>query len=323
MKVASIRITKLAAIFLAAALAAALAGTMAACGASNADVRRARTSGYQTDFAIVYSQALAVVTKRYPKLQENAVAGKIQTAWHPIRIANSGSTSDRTSSGQSRDRNRSSANSQGNSFSQTNQARTRYFIRFDVTVTGGKPWRVNVHGQASRWNAGEVPVELKGADAPPWLRGRVDALYVAIYRGLKTHAIKLETRIVTKTKPAEEIDLSQYGTIPAAAAKRIAAIHRAARSRDFKVLRANMRDQFSWSFGGESDAEQAITLWQADAKVLSEMDKVLSLGCKADADGKRITCPPAYTAKPDYLSYRAGFELVAGKWLMTFFVTGD
>ncbi len=318
MKVAHIPSMKLVAATAATAIVA-----LSGCGASSAEVRQARTSGYQTDFAIVYSQALAVVTKLYPKLQENAVTGKIQTAWHPIRIANRGSTSNRTSSGQGRDRARSKAGAKGNTFSQTSQDRTRYFIRFDVLVTGGKPWRVIIRGQASRWNAGEVPVELKGADAPPWLKGRVDSLYVSIYKKLKSHAVKLETRVVTEEKKPEPVDLHQYGTIPEAAAKQIAVIHGAVRSRDFKVMRANMREQFSWSFGGDSSADKAIALWQADANVLAEMDKVLSAGCKADKDGKRITCPPAYTEQDEYLGYRAGFELVGDKWLMTFFVSGD
>src|SRR5688500_18981805 len=69
----------------------------------------------------------------------------------------------------------------------------RMFIRFDVTVTGGRPWRVRVTGKASEWEPGNaIPSELRGAATPHWLPGRRDSLMVAIYKRLAQYAVKLE-----------------------------------------------------------------------------------------------------------------------------------
>ena len=39
----------------------------------------------------------------------------------------------------------------------------RLFIRFDIAVTGGRPWRVRVEGKASEWDPGNAqPTELRG-----------------------------------------------------------------------------------------------------------------------------------------------------------------
>src|SRR5262245_7942720 len=60
------------------------------CGASEQEIRDAKTSGYQTDFAIVYSEALAATRELYPNLVEDARVGVIKTAWHWVRIAEGG-----------------------------------------------------------------------------------------------------------------------------------------------------------------------------------------------------------------------------------------
>lgn len=294
---------------------------IAGCGASKKEVRRARTSGYQTDFARVYSQVLEAVRSRYPQLVEDARAGVIKTSWHPMRI-NEGTDDGLTS--QQRDALEAQQRSQGNvgAMGGSNLQRKRYYIRFDVHVLGGKPWRVQVRSQASEWELGAVPVELKGADEPHWLKGRTDSLYIDIYNRLQKYAVPLKvTEDTVAAAPEAAADLSVYGSIPADAARVVHDVVLAARQRAYPRLRASMIDEFTWSLGGDQSAEQAIVMWQADPTILPALIDVLTRGCAADGS-TRVVCPAA--ALPEgYAEYRASFELRGKAWRMTSFVRGD
>jgi len=299
---------------------------VAACGASKAEIRRAQTSGYDVDFAIVYNQTLKAVTKIYPQLIENAGAGAISTAWHQVRIAQQ--TEDDQMTQQERDnmlrQQASGAPSMGGvPFVMTGSTLRRkyYFIRFDVHILGGNPWRVRVHGQASEWEVGAIPTEMRGGNEPHWLKGRTEALQVAIYRRLKKYAVKLEEPAEEKEEEAE-LDTSRFGGLPEGAAERIAMVDRAATERDYETLRKSMAREFSWSLGGTLDADHAVAMWQADASVLPHLVEILEKGCYAETP-TRVTCPRAYSQQPGYLGYRAGFEKRAGEWLMVFFLRGD
>jgi hypothetical protein len=295
---------------------------IAGCGASKQQVHRARTSGYQTDFARVYSEVLEAVRKRYPQLAEDARAGVIKTSWHPMRITNEG-TDDGLSS-QQRDALEAQQRSQGNvgAIGGSNLQRKRYFIRFDVHVLGGKPWRVAVRSQASEWELGAVPVELKGADEPHWLKGRTDALYLDIYNRLQKYAVPLKVdEGAGAPKPVAAADLSVYGSIPADAARSVHDVVVAARQRAYPRLRASMIDEFTWSLGGDQSAEQALVMWQADPTVLPALIDVLTQGCVADG-ATRVVCPAAALTE-HYDDYRASFELRGKAWRITSFVRGD
>src|SRR5678810_675115 len=75
----------------------------------------------------------------------------------------------------------------------TRLAYKRYFIRFDVVVAGGRPWRVKVTGHASEWEPGAaMPVELHGPAKPHWLEDRTDAPTVAIYKRIKPYAVPMK-----------------------------------------------------------------------------------------------------------------------------------
>src|SRR5690349_7894193 len=73
-------------------VAAAIAITIAigSCAASKKDVAHARGSVYDADFALVYSAALAAVRAKYPTSDEDAVAGRIRTAWHQVQASRPG-----------------------------------------------------------------------------------------------------------------------------------------------------------------------------------------------------------------------------------------
>jgi hypothetical protein len=203
----------------------------------------------------------------------------------------------------------------------TSLRRKYYFIRFDVHVVGGKPWRVRVRGQASEWELGAIPSEMKGGNEPHWLRGRVDALQVEIYRRLKKYAVRIEEPKDEREKP-RKLDTSRFAGLPKGAAERVALIHRAATERDYESLRKHMAHEFKWSLGGSLDADQAVAMWQADSSVLPRLVEILEAGCFAESE-TRVTCPRAYSQQPGYLGYRAGFERVGGEWQLVFFLRGD
>lgn len=292
----------------------------AACAVSKKDVQKAKSSGYKADFSVVYNAALAETRARYPRLRENANRGLIKTAWHVMRVTRS-NTDDRSVSAQQRGAQAAANGNQRNQFGVSAQQHERFFIRFDIHVVGGDPWVVRITGRAQKWRIGEVAVDLKGADEPHWLKGRVDALYVAIYQRLRKYAVRLKTtKVATKVK---KLDTAAYKNISPAAAKAVATALDLAKTRNYAGLRAQMIDAFKWDLGAPGDANQAMIMWKADSTRVDKLIEVLEKGCRADADGKRVTCPPEYTEQPGYIGYRVGFAPAGASWKMTFFVTGD
>jgi hypothetical protein len=293
---------------------------VAACGGGRKELRAAKTSGYQADFAIVYSEVLAAVTNLYPHLVENAAAGVIKTQWHPMRLQ-----AGQDSSGAAGIDPNTGLPASQNPFGVGAQIdRTHFFIRFDVLVVGGDPWRVRVTGYASKWEVGYAkPVPLDKADEPHWLQGRIDKLQVAIYRRLEQYAVPLE---IIQEQPAVEPveDLTRFGELPEGAAAVIAVVERAARTHDVATLRRHMIDDFVWSLGATPGADQAIAMWQADTENLRRLVAVIEAGCVAEAGGTRVVCPPEAVGPSDYVGHRAAFEVSAGAgWKLIHFVSGD
>ncbi len=286
-------------------------------------MRDAKTSGYKTDFAVVYSETLTAVRDLYPNLIEDARIGTIKTAWHPVHIAQGNDEEQIPSNAQ-----QMSPTGSPSAFQATNSLRKNYFVRFDVHVVGGRPWRVRVHAQAASWKAGEVPVPLKGADVPSWLEPRKEAMEVAIHRRLKKYAVRLKVTSdsdrqvkVEKRGPG---DLGRFGAnLPPAAARAISEVEQAAASRDVGRLRPLMADEFTYSFGDSPSADTAIAMWQADPAILAELDKALSAGCAQDKKDAQVVCPAAFLSDGNFAGYRAGFRDVGGAWKMVFFVAGD
>lgn len=300
---------------------------LVSCAASKKEVRRARTSGYKADFAIVYSSVLETVRRHYPSYVENATQGVIRTAWHPIRIQHEGTTDG--SSTQQQDMNQA-ANPIRATVGGSTLRRKRYFIRFDIYVLGGKPWRVRIDGYASEWELGAVPTVLTGANIPSWLKGRVNALYVEIYNKLARYAVRLKHSVVSSgpkrriVAPPKPIDLKKFGRIPVAAARAVYDVLAAAKSRDFKALRKHMAAEFTWNLGATPSATAAIVTWQADSRVLERLIAVIEAGChNAPRPQRRVLCPldDADTTKTG--NYAASFGLVAGQWKMTSFAAQD
>lgn len=106
--------------------------------------------------------------------------------------------------------------------------------------------------------------------------------------------------------------------IPPEAHAVIRRVHAAATTKDFSVLRALMVKEFTWSFGGDGDADQAIEAWKGDVSTVRQLVRVTGRRCSFHGSNERIQCPP----KAGY-GYRAGFMKTEQGWRMSYFVAGD
>jgi hypothetical protein len=111
--------------------------------------------------------------------------------------------------------------------------------------------------------------------------------------------------------------------LPSGAAETLDGVRRAAASGNPRALRPWMAKEFTWSFGGDADAGQAIEAWSRDPRALRELAAILDRGCVERAEKPEIVCPLEYETEPEYLGYRAGFRLQDDGWKMVFFVAGD
>lgn len=292
------------------------------CG-NKKDLQYAKRSLYDADFAVVYNAALEATRELYPQLDDNPGNGSIKTAWHQVQYANN--TDDLANQ-------RTVAQGQGfnpNAVSQgaaaagmpTRLAYKRYFIRFDVSVVGGRPWRVKVIGHASEWEPGNaLPTELRGPARPHWLDGRTDALQLAIYRRVKGFAVPMKED-PAPARPEDTLPKTDPGTfkgIPAGAATRLAKLKDAIVLRDPTALRAQLAGDVEWSLGGAPGADTAMAMWQADPEALDTMVKLIDAGC--GGTDKRITCPNGGSTPG---AWQLVLELRGDAWLVTSFVKAE
>ncbi|HUQ04365.1 MAG TPA: hypothetical protein VM261_17820 [Kofleriaceae bacterium] len=259
-----------------------------ACGVNKKEADEAKRSVYDAEFAIVFSAAVAAVRELYPRVEEDPSTGVIKTAWHQVKYNDPGA--DDPKSVQSRDQTAGvGAASPGGALGYNpSLARRVNFIRFDVHVAGGRPWRVRVVGTASQLEPGNaLPTELRGASKPHWLPGRVDALTVAIHRRLKKYAqpAPVYVEVVEEEAPKAQVG----GDIPDGAREAAQAIVAALQTRDYAALRATCADDVVWSLGAAPGVDSAMAMWQADPGVFAQMQKAIGAGCAKD--GAEVVCP--------------------------------
>jgi len=204
----------------------------------------------------------------------------------------------------------------------TRLAYKRYFIRFEVHVLGGRPWRVKVTGHASSWDPGAaMPVEMRGADKPHWLDGRTEALQVAIYKRIRQYAIPMKEEAPADA-PAEDTtprtDPASFKNVPAEAARELATMKDVLAKRDYNALRPLLSDDVVWSLGGGTGADAAMAMWQADPTALDAMTGTLA-ACVADGD-KRVVCPGGQVAPG---AWQLTLEPRAGSWKLTSFIKAE
>jgi len=308
-------------------LAVLLVALSAACSASKKEVERAKKSVYDTDFANVYNAALNVTRELYPMLKDSPGPGRISTAWHQVTYGNN--QDDLQNQRTLQQSQGMSAANVGSTQSGQNAAMTgmptrlaykRYFIRFDVSVLGGRPWRIKVVGHASEWDPGAaLPTEMNGAQRPAWLDGRQDALTVAIYKRIKRYAIPAKEQVVVNAEDTlPKTDPGAFKGVPAGASKALAALKDIVAKRDYVALRPQLDENVVWSLGGGTGADVAIATWQADPGILESMHAAINAGC-AGTD-KRVTCPGG---DPVVNVYQLVLEETATGWKVTSFVRAE
>jgi hypothetical protein len=106
--------------------------------------------------------------------------------------------------------------------------------------------------------------------------------------------------------------------IPTDARSVVGAVRAAAKAKDYVALRRLMVSDFTWSFGGDGDAKQAIEAWRRDPGALKELYRVTGLQCSFRSSVNDIQCPPNAG-----FHYRAGFTKTDSGWRMSYFVAGD
>ncbi|MGE0399768.1 MAG: hypothetical protein AB7T06_23845 [Kofleriaceae bacterium] len=286
------------------------------------EIHAAKHSLYNTDFAIVFSAALEATRDQYSHLDDFPQNGTIKTAWHPVSaqadgqdVSSQGTVAANSGIGGST----SPAASVGGM--PTRLAYKRQYIRFDISVVGGRPWRVKVVGHAAEWDPGNaMPTELKGMARPPWLDGRIESLQVAIYRKLKTAAVPMPADVeVVKDEPQmPKTDPSTFKNVPPAVAKRLAFIKDALGRRDYAALRTVVSDNVVWSLGGAPGAETAMAMWQADSESLDAMSSVIVGGC--GTTDTKTTCPPG---PPIAGAWQLELALEGDSWKISSFVKSE
>lgn len=107
--------------------------------------------------------------------------------------------------------------------------------------------------------------------------------------------------------------------IPKEAVSVIADVHDAAVRKDLGKLRTKMVDEFVWSFGGDGDADQAISNWRDEPDALKALARVTSGPCGPLEGAVEIIQCPGNAG----IEYRAGFKQTKNGWRMVWFVAGD
>ena len=282
------------------------------------EIHAAKHSLYNTDFAVVFSAALEATREQYSRLDDFPGQGMIKTAWHAVSassdsqdVSNQGTVSSQSTLGTA-----SPAAAAGGM--PTRLAFKRQYIRFDVSVVGGRPWRVKVVGHAAEWDAGNaMPTELKGMARPPWLDGRIESLQVAIYRKMAAYAVPMppEVEVVKDEPQMPKTDPATFKNVPPLVAKRLAFIKDALGRRDYAALRTVVSETVVWSLGGAPGADTAMAMWQADPEPLDAMVTVLAGGC-GTTDAK-TTCPPGPPAPG---AWQLELTLEGDSWNISSFV---
>jgi hypothetical protein len=292
-----------------------------ACG-NKKDVEYAKKSVYNADFAVVYNAAVGATRELYPTLNDNPGPGKISTAWHQVSYANNqDDLSNQRTLAQSQGVQPGTVGSPGARMAgiPTRLAYKRFFIRFDVSVLGGRPWRVKVIGHASEWDPGAaMPVEMRGANRPAWLDGRIDALQVAIYKRIKKFAVPMKEEVAPVAEEAKT-DPKTFGDVPDGAALRLAQLKDALAKREYASLRPQLDENVVWSLGGGTGADVALATWQADPGAFEAMSGAIAAGC-GKVDAKKVVCP---AGAPTAGAFQLQIEARADGWKVTSFVKAE
>ncbi len=279
------------------------------CAPSKKQVRKAQSSNYDTEFSRVYASAVDVVQKRYPNFIEDPRKGEIKTKWHSLRIRDSQGVAGRSNARRPNASSPTATNQNGGTGVSTNQPLQHHFVRFDIKVHGGRPWKVTVKGEASKWIEGDVPTPLRGGDEPAWLQGRVDTLRVAIHSELADYARAVPPRDSTRTGHLARSNGSATATtkrsaiVPVEIPDKISDevkdpqfvhcyknLRQSLENKDMAGVTVWLAKDFSWETSLDHFNRQAsIALWGVDTAFLAHMSEAMKKKCIQNED-KTVTC---------------------------------
>ena len=97
----------------------------------------------------------------------------------------------------------------------------------------------------------------------------------------------------------------------------ISRVNEASVRKDLVALRSLMVEEFTWSFGGDGSADQALAEWKSKPKLLSALAAATRGPCEPIGKGV-IQCP-----RNAGVNHRAGFKAIDGNWKLVYFVAGD
>lgn len=281
----------------------------------------AKHSLYDADFATVYSAVMEATRALYPNIDDSPNKGKVATAWHQVQYSNEAESdlpSQQTYSPTTRQVGGAGSPASSMAGLPTRLSSKRYFIRFDINIMGGRPWRVKVVGHASEWDTGMAnPTELHGPARPHWLEGRTDALQVAIYKKIQKFAIPVKEETAATAEDEPHTDPASFKGLPDGAAKRLAQLKDVLAKRDYPQLTPQLDADVVWSLGGGTGVDGAMAMWQADPQAFDAMAAAIAAGCTSD--GKRVTCPA--TVAPG--AYQLVLEPRGPDWKVTSFVRAE
>lgn len=298
-----------------AAVAIAACAVIAGC-VNKKEVEEARASVYDAEFATVYSATVQAVRALYPELDEDPATGTIKTAWHQVKFTDPGADDPKSVQARDRTANAGQASPSGALGYNPSLARRMTFIRFDIYVAGGRPWRVRVVGTASELEPGNaLPTELRGQAKPHWLGGRTDALVVAIHKKLVRYAQPAPAEVVAAPVIAPRAKIG--GDIPAAARTLAQDIVAAIDQREYATLRSLCAPDVMWSHGAPPGVDSAMAMWQADTSAFAQMKAAIASGCAAD--GADVVCPA--TAARGKMQLRLAER--GGAWKIAAFVARE
>lgn len=301
-----------------------LATSLAACGANKQDIEAARNSAYDAEFAVVYSAALEATRELYPNLDDRPAPGKIQTAWQEVQhssCAGGGGADCDDIVNQRVMAQQGVAGSPAAAMAgmPTRLPYKRFFIRFDVHVFGGRPWRVKVTGRASSWAPGAaMPVELSGSERPGWLAGRTQALQLAIYRRIRKYAIRMKDKTAAAEERRQKTDPTTiFKGVPRDAARLLVYLQDALAKRDYAAIKPRLASDVLWSASGDRGADAAMATWLADPIAFDAMALTLA---KCSGNFQRVACPAGAVAPG---SYQLVLEARPGGWKIASFATAE
>lgn len=177
--------------------------TLPGCGPSTAQLRQARESAYNTDFATVWNAIDAEMRERFGpdglKIVD-PVNGVIESKWKGIEVHQEAD---------------GVGNVQGGTVAQ--KARAGNLFRMVVRILpGGPPWNIFVDGEAAQYRAELAmltPYRHGDIDEPQWVPGRIDAVVASLHDRLKAYAVTAQA--VHQAAPSASQPTTQVALPPA------------------------------------------------------------------------------------------------------------